>query len=163
MKSLVYLMITSMALTGCSVTLPTDLEQKHQSLIASNWKHGQGFETDRALREPPSIWWKRWDNATLSFLVSKTLENNTDIAIATANLRSAQAALTRAKSNLWPSANLGGNATDRWQNHDWTQSYSAETSASWSLSFGGREWSEYSASKASSKAKYMIWKILRVQ
>lgn len=155
MKSLVYLMITSMALTGCSVTLPTDLEQKHQSLIASNWKHGQGFETDRALREPPSIWWKRWDNATLSFLVSKTLENNTDIAIATANLRSAQAALTRAKSNLWPSANLGGNATDRWQNHDWTQSYSAETSASWSLSFGGREWSEYSASKASSKAKYL--------
>lgn len=153
MRSITFLLLLAVSLTGCTVTFPPDVTQKHKSLIASHWYQGQGFGQKSALREPPSVWWGRWSNETLSFLVSKTLENNTDIAIATANLRSAQAALTSAHSHLWPSANLGGNATDRWQNHSWSQNYSAEASTSWSLSFGGREWSEYSASEATSKAK----------
>lgn len=153
MKAFSYAFICTLMLSGCAVEMPETLERKHQDLIPTQWTSGEGKEAASIVREKPQQWWARWNNETLSFLVEKTLLNNTDIAQAQANLRSAQASLTKANSSLWPSFDIGADATDQWKNHDWTQGYSAEAASSWSFSFGGRDLATQGAASATTKAQ----------
>ncbi len=153
MKAFSYAFICTLMLSGCAVEMPETLERKHQDLIPTQWTSGEGKEAALIVREKPEQWWARWNNETLSFLVEKTLLNNTDIAQAQANLRSAQASLTKANSSLWPSFDIGADATDQWKNHDWTQGYSAEAASSWSFSFGGRDIATQGAASATTQAQ----------
>ena len=97
-------------LAGCAVQ-PVSLSPIQSTLIASNWSYGEGTEVAKTLRMSPDQWWAAWNDSTLSYLVETTLQNNTDIAQAQANLRSARAALTSATSALFPSATLGADGS----------------------------------------------------
>ena len=105
MKKLLALIMTVsgvLVLTGCAVE-PVVLSQKQSELIASTWSYGEGTEEAKALRQPPDKWWAAWHDESLTYLVKATLENNTDIAQAQANLRAAQASLLSTTSALFPS------------------------------------------------------------
>jgi len=140
-----------LVLTGCAVE-PVVLSQKQSELIASTWSYGEGTEEAKALRQPPDKWWAAWHDESLTYLVKATLENNTDIAQAQANLRAAQASLLSTTSALFPSASLGADASRNRRNHSSTDSFSADASAAWSFSFGGRDVSARRAAQASAHA-----------
>lgn len=55
-------------------------------------------------------WWRVFGDPVLSGLIDDALAANTDIAIATANLRQARAAREQAAGALWPSLDAGLNA-----------------------------------------------------
>ena len=154
MKKLLALIMTVsgvLVLTGCAVE-PVVLSQKQSELIASTWSYGEGTEEAKALRQPPDEWWAAWHDESLTYLVKATLENNTDIAQAQANLRAAQASLLSTTSALFPSASLGADASRNRRNHSSTDSFSADASAAWSFSFGGRDVSARRAAQASAHA-----------
>lgn len=154
MKKLLALIMTVsgvLVLTGCAVE-PVVLSQKQSELIASTWSYGEGTEEAKALRQPPDKWWAAWHDESLTYLVKATLENNTDIAQAQANLRAAQASLLSTTSALFPSASLGADASRNRRNHSSTDSFSADTLAAWSFSFGGRDVSARRAAQASAHA-----------
>ena len=154
MKKLLALIMTVsgvLVLTGCAVE-PVVLSQKQSELIASTWSYGEGTEEAKALRQPPDKWWAAWHDESLTYLVKATLENNTDIAQAQANLRAAQASLLSTTSALFPSASLGADASRNRRNHSSTDSFSADASAAWSFSFGGRDVSARRAAQASARA-----------
>ena len=154
MKKLLALIMTVsgvLVLTGCAVE-PVVLSQKQSELIASTWSYGEGTEEAKALRQPPDKWWAAWHDESLTYLVKATLENNTDIAQAQANLRAAQASLLSTTSALFPSASLGADASRNRRNHSSTDSFSADASAAWSFSFGGRDVSARHAAQASAHA-----------
>ena len=154
MKKLLALVMTvsgAVVLTGCAVE-PVVLSQKQSELIASTWSYGEGTEEAKALRQPPDKWWAAWHDESLTYLVKATLENNTDIAQAQANLRAAQASLLSTTSALFPSASLGADASRNRRNHSSTDSFSADASAAWSFSFGGRDVSARRAAQASAHA-----------
>lgn len=154
MKKLLALIMTVsgvLVLTGCAVE-PVVLSQKQSELIASTWSYGEGTEEAKALRQPPDKWWAAWHDESLTYLVKATLENNTDIAQAQANLRAAQASLLSTTSALFPSASLGADASRNRRNHSSTDSFSADASAAWSFSFGGRDVSARRAAQASAHA-----------
>lgn len=154
MKKLLALIMTVsgvLVLTGCAVE-PVVLSQKQSELIASTWSYGEGTEEAKALRQPPDKWWAAWHDESLTYLVKATLENNTDIAQTQANLRAAQASLLSTTSALFPSASLGADASRNRRNHSSTDSFSADASAAWSFSFGGRDVSARRAAQASAHA-----------
>ena len=154
MKKLLALIMTVsgvLVLTGCAVE-PVVLSQKQSELIASTWSYGEGTEEAKALRQPPDEWWAAWHDESLTYLVKATLENNTDIAQAQANLRAAQASLLSTTSALFPTATLGADASRNRRNHSSTDTFSADASAAWSFSFGGRDVSARRAAQASAPA-----------
>ena len=154
MKKLLALIMTVsgvLVLTGCAVE-PVVLSQKQSELIASTWSYGEGTEEAKALRQPPDEWWAAWHDESLTYLVKATLENNTDIAQAQANLRAAQASLLSTTSALFPTATLGADASRNRRNHSSTDTFSADASAAWSFSFGGRDVSARRAAQASAHA-----------
>lgn len=140
-----------LALTGCAVG-PVELSQKQNDLIASTWSYGEGTEQAKLLRQSPAQWWAAWNDPSLEYLVKATLDNNTDIAQAQANLRSARASLISATSQLFPMATLGADGSRNRRNDTSTDSFSAEGSASWSFSFGGRDVSARRAAEANAQA-----------
>lgn len=154
MKKLLALIMTVsgvLVLTGCAVE-PVVLSPKQSELIASTWSYGEGTEEAKALRQSPDEWWAAWHDESLTYLVKATLENNTDIAQAQANLRAAQASLLSTTSALFPTASLGADASRNRRNHSSTDTFSADASAAWSFSFGGRDVSARRAAQASAHA-----------
>lgn len=138
-------------LAGCAVQ-PVSLSPIQSTLIASNWSYGEGTEAAKTLRMSPDQWWAAWNDSTLSYLVETTLQNNTDIAQAQANLRSARAALTSATSALFPSATLGADGSRNRRDNSSTDSFGADATAAWSFSFGGRDVSARRAAQADAHA-----------
>lgn len=140
-----------LALTGCAVQ-PVALTPVQKELIASTWSEGEGTVEAAQLRQAPEQWWAAWNDPSLSTLVAATLKNNTDIAQAQANLRAARASLLSATSQLFPSATLGADGSRSRRNDVSTDSYSADATAAWSFSFGGRDVSARRAAEADAKA-----------
>ena len=151
--SLMLAMVLSgtLVLTGCAVQ-PVSLTEKQADLIAETWSYGEGKSEAKSLRQPPQQWWAAWNDESLAFLVKATLENNTDIAQAQANLRSAMASLTSTTSQLFPTFTLGADGARNRRNNSSTDSFGADASAGWTLSFGGRDISARRAAQASAHA-----------
>ncbi len=58
-----------------------------------------------------SHWWTSFDDPALTALVDEALTNNLDLRLAIARIDEARAAVTAASANLYPSLNLGVNAS----------------------------------------------------
>ncbi len=58
----------------------------------------------------PDKWWRLYDDPALDALVTEALTANTDIRVATANLRKARAILSETRSQLLPSTSIRGGA-----------------------------------------------------
>lgn len=143
--------IAAMLLSGCAVA-PVEMNAQQSALLSDNWVKGEGEVDAKKLRVAPAQWWASWNDESLNRLVEATLKNNTDIAVAQANLRSARASVTRTGSSLLPGATLSGEGSENRRDDEATQSYNAGAAANWSLSFGGRNISEHRAALAESKA-----------
>ena len=100
--SLLFALSTSV-LSGCAVA-PVEMSSQQRSVIPEQWSQGEGVPQEQALRVAPKEWWASWGDETLNELIGKTLDTNTDIATAQANLRSAMAALRGATASLFPTA-----------------------------------------------------------
>ena len=148
---LITTIVSLITLSGCAVS-PVQLTDKQSELIAETWSYGEGTPQAKALRLSPGQWWAAWNDQSLSFLVNAALKNNTDIAQAQANLRSALATLTSATSQLFPTATLSGDGSRNRRDHSSTDSFSANASTAWSFSFGGRDVSSRRAAQASAHA-----------
>ena len=148
--SLLFALSTSV-LSGCAVA-PVEMSSQQRSVIPEQWSQGEGVPQEQALRVAPKEWWASWGDETLNELIGKTLDNNTDIATAQANLRSAMAALSGATASLFPTANLGADASRNRQNGSSSEHFGADASASWTFSFGGRDVSARRAAQASAYA-----------
>lgn len=154
MKKILTLALTVscvVGLTGCAVQ-PVQLTEEQSRLLASTWSYGEGTAEAKSLRVPPAQWWSSWKDPSLNMLVEATLKNNTDIAQAQANLRSAMASLTAATSQLFPTATLGADGARNRRNNTSTESFGADAAAAWSFSFGGKDVSSRRAAQASALA-----------
>ena len=131
MKKILTLALTVscvVGLAGCAVQ-PVQLTEEQSRLLASTWSYGEGTAEAKSLRVPPAQWWSSWKDPSLNMLVEATLKNNTDIAQAQANLRSAMASLTAATSQLFPTATLGADGARNRRNNTSTESFGADAAA----------------------------------
>lgn len=147
-------LLVALTLSGCAVQSVT-LSDQQSRLVASHWSAGEGSVEAKNLRLPPDQWWALWNDPSLNGLIESTLKNNTDIAQAQANLRSALATLTGATAGLFPTATLGADASRNRREGSSTDSFGADASAAWSFSFGGRDVSARRAAQASANASQL--------
>ena len=96
-------------------------------------------------------------------LVEASLTNNTDVLVAMANLRAAQASLLSANAALWPTASIGADASNRRTNDVTTENYSADFGASWRFSFGGRDIAARRVADLNAQAKAMLLEETKMQ
>lgn len=147
-------LVSVTSLSGCAL-FPAQLSDNEQVLVPSVWS--QSIQSNQEmLLESPDQWWKRWNNSDLMALIDATLMNNTDVLVAVANLRSAQASLFNANATLWPMASIGANSSNRRADGVTSESYSAEARASWNFSFGGRDIAAQRSASLNAQAKAML-------
>ena len=89
-------LISTLSLSGCAL-FPAQLDDRDSALVPASWNQLVEYE-ETTLLEAPAEWWSRWNDADLSMLVEATLANNTDVLVAIANLRAAQASLLSANA-----------------------------------------------------------------
>ena len=92
--------------------------------------------------EDPSLlgdrtWWQAWNNPELAVLLQAAAENNTDILTAMANLRAAAALADDATANLFPTLSASGQGRGDRARNNWSESWQAGASATWSISLAG--------------------------
>ncbi len=74
--------------------------------------HFTGAQTIAVSSEPlPDKWWQLYDDPALDALVSEALTANTDIRVATANLRRARAILSETRSQRLPTTSISASAS----------------------------------------------------
>ncbi|HSW44650.1 MAG TPA: efflux transporter outer membrane subunit [Phycisphaerae bacterium] len=105
--------IAAMATGGC--TIGPNYERPGLPMPAG-WS---GLQSDAAVTQPSSpttrptskaydvvMWWKRLNDPALDSLISRAVESNLDLRIATARVREARAQRNSAASGLWPQIGL---------------------------------------------------------
>lgn len=137
--------------TLASCAGPSPFVRTPTSLPAS-WKNAAGFPTAAPTRDL-SRWWQRFNDPTLSSLISQALRENPDLASASARIREARARRTAEKASLFPtlggSASTNSRATNPSSGSSFENtSYSANLDASWEIDLFGRQRSLIQAAAA---------------
>ena len=145
------LIVSASLMTGCAVG--PDYHRPNAPL--SERYLGQPTQEGRAAAAPASlaVWWEAFSDPMLSHFVTQALEQNLDLAQATARVAQARAGLGAATAALLPSGSLNGQAARAYQSIEtplgrvlnstpdfdrYGNSYEANLSASWELDvFGG--------------------------
>lgn len=98
-------------------------------------------------------WWRVFNDPVLPGLIDDAMAANTDIAVATANLRQARAAREQAAGALWPSlsAGLGGRSARSAANSE-TNTVTGSLDAAWELDLFGATRAGVSAQGALERA-----------
>lgn len=138
----------AIAVQGCAVQAP-DAARMAAEVTPSAWTRTSLPAGDIASYRD---FWQRWNDPDLVALVERTLDANTDIQTAMANLRAARASLTSANAALWPTAALNGDGRRSKAGSAYSTSYSAEGSGAWTLSLGGSEFFTADAAQESALA-----------
>lgn len=107
-----------------------------QSTYNSDWV-SPGVEAVDA----PSIqldWWTVFDDPLLESFIARAVQENKDVAVASANLRRARALYRESRGPFWPQVAAGGGVTRSKSNGDVDNLYDAGFDASWEVDvFGG--------------------------
>jgi multidrug efflux system outer membrane protein len=98
-------LLGAIVLAGCATQVPPAPEAARVTPPAT-WRTPAA---QTAKVEPQ--WWRAFGDPVLTQLVERALANNTDIAIAAARVREARAQERLARSQLFPSLDLGGGVT----------------------------------------------------
>ncbi|MCL6746873.1 TolC family protein [Kosakonia sp. R1.Fl] len=142
------LMVSACIITGCTVGpdyyRPAPPVADHYQMLAQH-----------KVSEPARLatWWEGFHDCLLSQLISEALEQNLELAQASARVTQARAGLGAATAALLPSGNISGQATRAWQSVEtplgqvlnstpdynrYGNSYETDLNASWELDlFGG--------------------------
>ena len=147
-----FFLFPSLALVGLSACVgPTSITRQNMSLPA-DWKNAAHFPVASPSRDL-SRWWNRFEDPTLSRIISNALKNSPDMASASARIKESRAQRDATRASLFPSlsgsASTGASASDRdgsGRNSD--TSYSAGLNASWEVDLFGRNRSAVEAASA---------------
>ncbi len=92
--------------TRPDVTTPADWSELKADAAATQ----PASPTTRPTSQPCDVamWWKRLNDPTLDSLISRAVESNLDLKIATARVREARAQRNSAAAGLWPQVGLSG-------------------------------------------------------
>lgn len=120
--------------------------------LPADWKNAGGFPVASASRDL-SRWWNRFDDPTLTRIISNALVNSPDMASASARIRESQARRNAEAASLFPS--LSGSTssntnTSKQNGAGWNPktSYSAGLNASWEADLFGKRRSSLEAAAA---------------
>lgn len=152
MKSARFFLFSSAALiglSGCGVT-PSST---HANLpLPADWKNAAHFPVASPNRDL-SRWWGRFDDPTLSRIISDALRNSPDMASASERVKQARAQRNATQASLFPSLS-GSSSTNtsiadrEGSNRHSDTSYSAGLNASWEVDLFGKNRSEVEAASA---------------
>jgi NodT family efflux transporter outer membrane factor (OMF) lipoprotein len=110
MKRLLASIFVVVAVLAACATQPVDAPIPASAAVARPGANGPfiGAKSDLVAPEPvPGAWWKLYDDARLDALVEQALAANTDLRVAAANIRKAQAGYDVATSAKEPSTSIG--------------------------------------------------------
>ena len=98
------------------------------------------YEAAEARETANLAWWTQFGDPVLDGLIDEALARNLTGQIAAANVEQAAAVLTQTRSQLYPQASYGANASGQRQNETvgTVYSYGALAGASWELDLWGR-------------------------
>jgi NodT family efflux transporter outer membrane factor (OMF) lipoprotein len=138
------LTLGALLVTACSTTTtPVNSVETFDRTIPTHWQASS--ESEGALDTQRLVnWWSQFKDPTLDALISKALQENTNIRTAFSRIQQARAERGLEKTNLLPSlnANLSGSETQSY--HETTDSttssdaYSASLNLSWEIDLFGR-------------------------
>ncbi|MDH5858429.1 efflux transporter outer membrane subunit [Lampropedia aestuarii] len=159
----------SLLITGCATVGP-DFQSPQ---AASAWPAQFARATMAASTEAQqdrgdqqgTAFWRQFGDAQLSALVQQALHNNQDLAAAAARLQAAQALLSQAQWQRWPSVTMQGNAAQQnrsAEQMDSARSYSASIHARWELDWWGRIQRAVEAEQAQQQATQADLQALQV-
>ncbi len=138
-------------LSGCGVR---SVATRGQVLVPVDWKNAAGFRVASPSRDL-SRWWKRFDDPSLSRIISDALGNSPDMASASARIREARSRRDAEVASLFPAlrgaASASGNSTsDNGVGSDWDggSSSSAALNVSWEADLFGQRRSTIAAATA---------------
>ncbi|NJR42143.1 MAG: TolC family protein [Akkermansiaceae bacterium] len=149
MKPIILLSFTSLIMMSCGVS--PQLRQEKMSLPA-DWKNAGGFPVASPSRDL-SRWWKRFEDPTLSKIISTAIANSPDVAAAAARIRESRARRNAQAASLFPalsgSVSSSGNASKREGfDGDSNSSQAANLNASWEVDLFGKNRSSLEAASA---------------
>jgi outer membrane protein, multidrug efflux system len=126
---------TLVGLSGCGV-IPAP--SSHANLpLPADWKNSAHFPVASPSQDL-SRWWSRFEDPTLSQIISTALKDNPNMASASARIKESRARRNATRASLFPSlggsASTSSNTSDRERlGNNSTTSYSAGLNASWEV------------------------------
>ena len=149
MKFFLGLILIDLAMVSCSHSPQLKLEKMS---LPADWKNAGHFPVASATRDL-SRWWSRFEDRTLSQIISTALANSPDIAAASARIRESQARRNAESASLFPSLSgstaANGNASKRdGFAGDSNSSFAANLNASWEVDLFGKRRSSIEAASA---------------
>lgn len=151
MKSVRIAAALTLVLAGC--TNLTSPNANHP--LPADWKNAGGFPVAAPERDL-SRWWGKFNDPTLSKVISIALQDSPDIATAAARIRESKANQDAQRSTLFPTLTGGGSAgwdaDSRSSVSSTSNSISANLNASWEADLFGRLRSQLAVASANLKA-----------
>lgn len=141
--------VSILGIIGCQVN--SNIHRQSVS-VPADWKNAHHFPTASPSRDL-SRWWAKFDDPTLSRIISISLAQNPDFASAAARVRESKARQSAQAAILFPALNgamnVGSSNTRRdGLGSDGTSSYSANLNASWEADLFGKNRSLVEAATA---------------
>lgn len=100
----VLLLATAACATGPNYVRPTTPSGKQASFVTA-------APGTTAAASPDEQWWRIYDDPALEGLIARALDANTDLRVAVANLKAAEAVLGETRNARLPQTTVGGQAT----------------------------------------------------
>ena len=137
------------SLSNCGITPPS---LRKEISLPAQWKNSAHFPVVSPARDV-SRWWSRFENPTLSRIISAALKNSPDMASAAARIKESRARRDATRASLFPS--LSGSASTNSSTSDREgsgriadTSYSAGLNASWEVDLFGKTHSSVEVASA---------------
>lgn len=108
LTSLLAMVLPAMALSACAAG-PDYTPPTPPALSAAPFVSAVG--DDFAVAEPETQWWRIYDDPALDGLITRALAANTDLRVALANLRAAEAVVAEAGNARLPQTSLSANGS----------------------------------------------------
>ncbi len=136
----------SLMLAACASTAPPPPEGAEVSPEPTWWRSGAlaTATPDAAL----STWWAQFQDADLTWLVQTVQQHNSEVYIAQATLRQAQAARAAVEAQRWPQLGVGATASSSRSAGTTTLVRKLSASASWEPDVTGAQAAQQSAEEA---------------
>ena len=121
-------LLMAVLITGCSSQPPVT---EHTPELASAFSRSGSLQ-------PPSQWWRAFDDAELNGLMTQALDGNLSLKASYQRLLQARAAADRQEAGLFPTLNANLGADRRESESSGTDRFSAGLSASYEVDLWGR-------------------------
>jgi outer membrane protein, multidrug efflux system len=146
------LLLSSLFLLGQSSCAPFATLTRQQVALPADWKNAAAFPLASPGRDL-SRWWGRFEDPTLSQIISMALKNSPDTASAIANITEARARRDASAASLFPQLTGSSSARSSSTKRDGAtatsgESYTIDLSASWETDLFGRNRSTVQAANA---------------